>query len=120
MQEQMRAGNAVVVGPVIAAGVVLSFVSALAPFFAAGYKLDYVVLLAGLLPYLVYGSAAPVLARGIAVSSGLLLLLAHSALLIGVRGVDAAAYSSGMLHFVPILLAVLMLPLLVLAQRHPY
>jgi hypothetical protein len=79
-----------------------------------------VVLLAGLLLYLVYGSAAPVLAHGIAVSSGLPLPPAHSALLIEARWVDAADYYSGMLHFVPILLPALMLPLLVRPQRQPY
>jgi hypothetical protein len=120
MEQQARARNAGVVGLVIAAGVVLSFLSALVPFFAASYRLDYVVMFAGLLPYLVYGCAAPVLARGIAVASGLLLLLAHGALLIGARLGDAGDYSSGMLHYGPIVLAVLMLPLLVLALRQPY
>jgi len=119
-QQVPRGNNAAVVGAVIAAGVVLSFGSALVPFFSTGYKLDYGVMLVGLLPYLVYGSSAPLLARSIAVASGVLLLLVHSALVIGTRIVDTSDFTCCMLYYVPVLMAVLMSPLLVLAQRQPY
>ena len=120
MEVEARRGDAVVIGLVISGGLVLSFLSGLTPHFTAGYRLDFAVIFAGLLPYIVYGSAAPVLARAIGSVSGMLLLLAHVALVAGVRLAHIGDHSNSMLIYFPVLLAVLMLPLVFLAQRQPY
>lgn len=105
---------------VVAAGVTLAFVSALVPFYSAGYKLYYSVLLAGLLPYLVYGCAAPLLRRGLGRTIGVLLVISHAWLVIGERFTGAVDYSDGLIYYVPVLLAAVLSPLLLLALRETY
>ena len=105
---------------IIVAGLLLSFVSALVPFYTAGYKLLYWVMLAGLLPYLVYGVAAPLLRGGLVLVEGLVLLGLHTWLVIAERFIGAADYSDRMIYYVPLLLALVLLPLPVMALRKPY
>ena len=105
---------------VIVAGLLLSFVSAVVPFYHAGYKLLYEVMLAGMLPYLVYGIAVPLLRTGPVLVAGFLLLGAHTWLVISERFVAGADYSNGMICYVPLLLSVALLPLPVMALRKPY
>jgi hypothetical protein len=105
---------------IVLAGLVLAFTSALVPFYTSGYKLASGVLLAGMLPYLVYGIAAPLLRRGLIVVSGLVLLTVHAGLVISERFLGGGDYSDGMIYWVPVLLAVALLPLLVLVLRQPY
>jgi hypothetical protein len=105
---------------VIVAGLLLSFVSALVPFYSAGYKLLYAVMLAGLLPYLIYAIAAPLLRTGLVLGAGLLLLGVHTWLVISERFVHGADYSNGMIYYVPLLLALALLPLPVMVLRKPY
>jgi hypothetical protein len=62
---------------VIAAGTVLSIVSAIVPFYTAGYQLQFAVLMAGITPYLVYGLVVYWLRRPISSVAGALLLVAH-------------------------------------------
>lgn len=105
---------------VIVAGFLLSFVSALVPFYSAGYELLYWVMLAGLLPYLVYGVAAPLLRGGLVLAAGLALLGIHAWLVIAERFVGGADYSDHMIYSVPLLLALALLPLPAMALRKPY
>lgn len=120
MDEETRAAGATAVAAVVVAGLVLALLSALVPFFDAGYVLQYRILLIGMLPYLVYGVAAPLLRRGLAMLSGALLLAAHAWLVIGERFIDGADYSDGLILYVPLLLALVLSPLLFLALRRPY
>lgn len=105
---------------IIVAGLLLAFVSAVVPHYQAGYKLDYAVLLAGVLPYLIYGMAVPLLRAGPILLVGLILLIVHTGLVIGERFVGGADYSDGMIYRVPLLLALALLPLLVMVLRKPY
>jgi hypothetical protein len=104
---------------IIAAGLVLSFASALVPFFTAGYKLQFQVMLAGMLPYMVYGFAAPLLRRGLGITVGVLLVAAHTWLVISER-FAGVGYPDGLIYYVPLLLALLLSPLLFLALHKPY
>jgi len=120
MDGQTHPASAASVSAVVAAGLVLAFLSALVPFFHAGYVLQYPVLLIGMLPYLVYGVAAPLLDRGLAMLSGLLLLGAHAWLVISERFIGGADYSDGLILYVPLVLALVLSPLLFVALRRPY
>jgi hypothetical protein len=105
---------------IVLAGLLLAIISAIVPFYTAGYKLMYGVLLAGMLPYLVYGIAAALLRRGLMVATGLVLLTLHAWLVISERFLGGGDYSDGMIYSVPLLLALALLPLLVLVLRQPY
>ena len=105
---------------VIAAGVVLAFLSALAPFFSAGYELRYGVLFAGLAPYMVYGFAAPLLGRGMSLSVGILLIAVHLWLVLGYRPAGTGSYLESAIFYGPLLLALALSPLLLVALRKPY
>lgn len=105
---------------VIVAGLLLSFISALVPFYSAGYKLLYGVMLAGLLPYLVYAIAAPLMRTSLILGAGLMLLGVHTWLVISERFVGGADYSDGMIYYVPLLLALALLPLPAMVLRKPY
>lgn len=105
---------------VTVAGVGLSFLAALVPFFSAGYQLHYGVLFAGFAPYLVYGFAAPLLDRRIRLAAGLLVIAVHVALLVnGHLTADESAIHSA-LFYGPLLLALLISPLWLVALRKPY
>lgn len=108
------------VAAVAALGVLLAFASALVPFFSAGYQLDVAVLLAGLVPYLVYAVSAPGLSRALALGVGLVLLAVHGWLVISERFLGGADDSTGLIVFVPLVLGALLTPLLVLVARKPY
>jgi len=105
---------------VIVAGLLLSFVSAVVPFYSAGYKLLYGVMLAGLLPYLIYAIAAPLLNARLILAVGLALLGVHGWLVISDRFVGGADYSGGMIYYVPLLLALALVPLPVMVLRKSY
>jgi hypothetical protein len=62
---------------VIAAGTVLSIISAIVPFYTAGYQLQFAVLMAGITPYLVYGLVVHWLRRPMTIVAGALLFAAH-------------------------------------------
>ena len=105
---------------VLVAGLLLSFVSAVVPFYSAGYKLLYGVMLAGLLPYLIYAIAVPLLNARLVLAVGLALLGVHGWLVIGARFVGGADYSDGMIYYVPLLLALALVPLLLMVLRKSY
>jgi hypothetical protein len=105
---------------VVAAGTVLSIVSAIVPFYTAGYQLQFAVLMAGITPYLVYGLVVYWLRRPLTSVAGALLLAAHLWLVIHERFIGGADYSDHAIYVVPLLFAALLVPLLVMAMRQPW
>jgi|GEM_PF-2415654 len=98
---------------IILYGLALSFFAAFTPFFNAGFLFKGNVLLAGLLPYLIYAIAVPLLPGTITTSVGILLTLLHTGLVITVR------FFSGpeiLIFILPIMVAVLLVPLVVIAM----
>ena len=104
---------------IIIAGLVLVFISALVPFYNSGYQLKVDVILAGLLPYLSYGIAVVLLHRRVTTVVGVVLLGAHAWLVVRERFIDNADYSDFMIYYVPIVLALLLIPLVIMALRQP-
>ena len=104
----------------IVAGMLLAAVSAFVPHFDAGYHLNAAVLIAGLVPYMVY--AVPVvLMRGMLTTvTGIALVIVHAWLVASERFAGAADYSSGLIYIVPVVIAVLLLPLVIVALRRPW
>lgn len=105
---------------VIAIGASLAFVSSVVPHFTAGYTLMGSVLLAGLLPYFVYGLVVPLLRTALTAVAGIALVLVHAALVVAERFNDGADYSDGSIYYGPLALALAILPLLVLGLRQPW
>jgi len=102
---------------IILAGVVLAFASAVVPFHNAGYRLDNGVLIAGMLPYLLFGLPA-VLVRGLlTLVTGLMVLATHAWLVARERFLDGADYGDGLIYLVPIVLTLALVPLIVVALR---
>jgi hypothetical protein len=100
---------------IILYGLGLSFIAAFVPFFEAGYLLKVGVLLAGLFPYLVYAIAVPLLPGVITTSVGIVLVAAHTGLVVAERFLDGADYSDGLIYTMPIIMAVLVTPLVIVA-----
>lgn len=105
---------------VIALGAGLAFLSAVVPHYSAGHRVLGGVLLAGLLPYLAYGLAVPLLRTALIGVAGIVLLCLHAALVAAERFVDGADYSDGMIYYGPLVLALAALPLLALGLRQPW
>ena len=101
----------------IVIGIVLSVVSALVPHFEAGYRLMLSVLSAGILPYLVYSVAVPLLRSHLTTAVGVVIVLVHAWLVFSERLIGGADYSSGRIYYVPLILAVLTLPLALTAIK---
>ena len=102
---------------VIATGVALAFVSSVVPFYNSGYRLLGGVLLAGLLPFLVYGLVVVMLGTAWSMAAGLILLLVNLWLVITQRFMGGADYSDGVIYYVPIAMAVAQIPLVFFALR---
>lgn len=105
---------------VIAYGTGLAFVSAVVPHFTAGYRLLPGVLLSGLLPYLIYGLAVPLLHALSRTVAGLALAALHTALVVAERFTGPVDYSDGWIHFGPWLFALALLPLVALGLKQPW
>ena len=101
----------------ICIGLLLSFISSLVPHFEAGYRLTLSVFVAGMLPYLIYGIAVPLLRGPLTTIVGLVIVVAHAWLVINERFIAGADYSSGLIYFGPMLLAVLAIPLVVITWK---
>ena len=98
-------------------GIALAFISALVPHYSAGYFLMISVLVAGLLPYMVYGIAVPLLHNGLTNAAGFILVFAHLWLVITERFINDADYSNYRIYFVPVIFSVILLPLAIKAVR---
>ena len=105
---------------VIVGGTGLAFVSAVVPHFTAGYRLEPGVLMSGLLPYLIFGLAVPLLRTSSTTVAGLVLLSLHAALVVAERFSGPVDYSDAWIHFGPWLLALALLPLVALGLRQPW
>ena len=105
---------------VIAAGTVLSIISAIVPFYTAGYQLQFAVLVAGITPSLVYGLVVYWLRRPITIVAGAVLLAAHLWLVVNERFVRDADYSGHTIYIAPLVFTALLVPLLVVAMRQPW
>ena len=97
-------------------GLCLSFIAAFTPFFEAGYLLKVGVLLAGLSPYLMYAIAVPLLPGATTNTVGIILVVAHTWLVVAERFLDAADYSDGLIYTMPIIMAILVTPLVIVAM----
>lgn len=104
----------------IVAGLVLAALSAFVPFYTAGYRLMVGVLLAGMLPYLVYAIAIPLMRGMLTIVSGIVLVLVHAWLVVNERFIGGADYSDGLIYYVPILMAIAVVPLAVAALLKPW
>jgi len=95
----------------------LSLISAFVPHYEAGYRLMAGVLIAGMLPYMVYGLAVP-LSLGIANKIlGLLIIIVHALIVINHRIIGNADYDNGMIYYGPIILALIVLPLVLISVK---
>lgn len=92
-------------------GIILSLLSAIVPYFNIGYELRFSVFFIGLLPWLVYSIAVPLLRGTLTNACGLLLVIAHGWLVVTERYVENVDYSDNIIYFAPIIMAVLLLPL---------
>lgn len=98
----------------------LSFVAAVVPHFSGAYQLMFGVLVAQITPYLIYAPAVVRLDDRAVQVAGVLLLMVHGALVLVQRFVHGGDYTGPTMVAVPLLAAVLLLPLLVRAARTPW
>jgi hypothetical protein len=91
--------------------------SAFVPFYEAGYRLMISVLIAGMLPYIVYGIVVPLLQSTMTTIAGLVIVIAHVFLVINERLTGKVDYSDSVIYFGPIFIAVTILPLVMIAIR---
>ena len=105
---------------VICCGVVLSFIAAVVPHFSGAYQLLVGVLLAHLTPYLVYAPAVFRLDDRAVDVAGTLLFLIHGGLVTVERFVQRGEYAGSMIYVVPLVAALLLLPLLYRAAQAPW
>lgn len=96
---------------VIALGVCVAFAGAVVPFYDIGHELRIPVLLAGLAPYVVYGFYTDVVRGWPLAIAGLVTLAVDLAVKIPERFVSFDGYASGLIYYVPLLLAFVLLPL---------
>jgi hypothetical protein len=101
----------------ISIGIALSVVSALVPHFDAGHHLMLSVFSAGILPYLVYGIAVPLMRSHLTTAVGLVIVTVHAWLVFSERIVGGADYSDGRIFYVPVILAVFTIPLAMAAIK---
>lgn len=98
-------------------GLLLSLISALVPHFEAGYRLMVSVFIVGMLPYIVYGITVPLSRSTLTTIVGLAIVVAHTSLVFNERILGNADYSNGMIYYVPMLIALVILPLAVIAVK---
>ena len=105
---------------ILALGFGLSFVAAVVPHYSGAYQLMFGILVAHLVPYMVYAPAVVRLDDQAVQIAGALLLMAHGVLVLVQRFVQGGDYAGTTMVAVPLLVAVLLLPLLVRAARTPW
>jgi len=93
--------------------------ASLVPFYTAGYELDAGVLLAVLMPFLLYGLFIESLRGPWLLASGLLLLASGLALVVSERYLHYNGYTDNLIYWVPTLAAAIVLPIAYwLGRRH--
>ena len=103
---------------IVAAGVVLSFIAAVVPFENTGYKLMGSFLFLGLAPYVIYGALTDVLKGYALLIPGLAILSIDLIVKIQQRFFTASPADSNLLLWVPVVLAVVVLPAAIFAGRY--
>jgi len=93
-------------------GVFLSTIASFTSFYDAGYLFQANILLAGLLPYLVYVIAVALLPGTGTTTSGAVLAVTHTALVAAVHLIEGI-YT--LLYTLPMVMAVLLMPLAIIA-----
>jgi hypothetical protein len=101
----------------ITIGCVLASISAVVPNYGAGHKLMFSVFLAGIVPYYVYGCLTELLRGWALLIPGLIVLAVHVWLTVTQRFLGYDGYASGMIYYVPALLALAALPAGIAAGR---
>ncbi|MGD8567407.1 MAG: hypothetical protein PVJ39_04945 [Gammaproteobacteria bacterium] len=104
---------------IIIAGIVLSAAAAIVPQYSY-HKLMFGVLLAGLLPYVIFGFAAAFLTATLSIAAGLILLVIHAGVVVNERFMGNINYNDGLVYYVPLILTALLIPLLIVAARKPW
>jgi hypothetical protein len=97
---------------IILYGTILSFISAFTPLFVTAYLFKGDIFLAGLLPYLIYAIAVPLLPGKTTTALGITLAAVHTSLIVAVRFLE---FSNILIYTIPIILAILLIPLAVVA-----
>ena len=98
-------------------GLTLSLISALVPHFEAGYRLTPNIFVAGMLPYLIYAIAVPLLRGTLTTGGGLVIVIAHAWLVFNERIIGHADYSNGMIYYGPFVMTALAVPLVVIVFK---
>ena len=93
-------------------GMFLSFISAFTPFFEAGYLFKANILLTGVLPYLIYAIAVPLLPGSQTTAAGLLLAAVHTSLVVAVR---LFGITESLMITLPVIMTLPLLPLVIIA-----
>ena len=101
----------------ICIGLLLSCIAAFVPHYEAGHKLMASVLFSGMLPYLVYGIAVPLLRGPLTTLNGVVIVVVHAWLVFDQRFAENVDYSNGLIYYVPVILAVAVLPLAFIALK---
>ncbi|MDX2506892.1 MAG: hypothetical protein QNL62_20790 [Gammaproteobacteria bacterium] len=68
------------------------------------------VLMAGMLPYIVYGITVPLSRNIVTTIVGLVIVIAHALLVINERIIGKADYDDGMIYYIPMIITVTVLP----------
>lgn len=109
MSEQPRDPVPVLIGLIVAAGLGLTLISSVQPFFDSAYRLEVGLVAAGIIPYLVLGGLGFYLHDRLTAGAGALVLLIHA---------GAAAYGGNtLLYWIPPILGMALLALLPRARR---
>lgn len=111
-RDEARAAIAIVLG-----GVALSFAAAVLPHFDAAFRLDPLMLAAGLLPYAIYGVLAYFLRGRARVASGAAVLGLHLIAVAQQRWLTDSYAEGSLLYWVPIVLAAALLALIPRARE---
>lgn len=89
----------------ITIGLASSLISAFLPHFDAGYRLALGVFVAGMVPYMVYGIAVPLMRGRLTTGMGLFIVVVHTWLVFNERIIGYADYNGGLIYYGPMLLA---------------
>ena len=104
---------------IILLGLGVAAAASLVPFYHAGYLLEPGVLLAVLMPFLLYGLFIESLRGPWLLASGLVLLAANLMLVASERYLHYNGYADDRIYWVPTLAAAIMLPIAYWQGRHP-
>jgi hypothetical protein len=97
---------------ILAAGTLLSFASAVLPHYDGAYRLEPLILTAGLLLYLIYGVLSQFLTPHLANMSGLAVFTLHLLIAVHQRWLTDGHLSGTLLYWFPLLLALGLLGLI--------